>query len=1110
MAYGNPVSTGLLIFPSDSGNLKKLQIQGMSMYILSTVLSQLVMTLRGSRFPGGLGAMLIEILPFLRGIASDLQNSLGDESPKLIPTVMVAYALTSFLIGAVFILLGTLKAGRLVAYFPKTVLTGVIGGIGVSLFILGLELPLPPSSPGLTLSSSGAVLFGAEHLALLCASCVPAFLLSFSIRSDLLRRSSFGLTRHPYYIPLYFVVIPIVFWIVIAIMRKTDQQGRAMLVTSGWLFQIENPGEGQYGPGPSWIYWHLFDFNNVEIQALKSAIANIVLVVIIGVLNLPIYVPALGYSLRVPVNMNYEFIGQGVANLLAGLAGTVPNVLQLSYSLFFTRAGGGRIEAAVVTCLTLGFLFISSIVLPYVPTVLASTLVLFLGIELIMEAVWESTKSLPLAEWVVVMTTLIACIFLGYAPGFGVGVAAAALIYLLFGVVDTRARLTSLDEEAGLLETASSRPEHGTTGKTSASSSSVDREPGPLSTTDSLKSNEHRRETDGRAPRASHVPQELESPKRPNHCVIRLAGYIFFATIPSLEHTFNLMQRASIRYDIIILDMTRVCRIETAAAEFLERTFQEITGSHLLILAGVPEKSAVHADLQRSGLPIDFEPPHLTRLSRDIVPSHAIAFESLAQAVQWISFPAQIAPDTGFRSKEDAIEALNRLRTADALLQTLLPSTIDVGVTNRSVGSSTLLEMVASAGGQVRRYECGHLITVQDACIIYIIQGGISVPIDKDKPVESARPSLRALVQSCVRRLYSIMGPVYSRFLRAEQSPNLAIKRSFGPGQSIAVVQARCKDLPAGAVPPSHTDQLKVSSDQACWTLEIRKNSTSLVDGASGTGLQVSMFELHAVMDKFIISQDVTNMLPKMQVVVMAAYNVDNTGENASVTKFCQDAASATLAELSAYPNAQSHPRIALYRDTLKAACNLSAKKFPQSHESLYKRLLKEQGPLRPINPLVDFYNAISIKRGVTAGAFDLGELQTRSTAPLELRLSSSSTPGDTFRALDAGEGAPAAAVPPGELVYAQGTTVLTRQLAWRQAAEGLVTAATRNVIFVSEVFHGGEQEGATGVTPSGLSASVAEDFADGLKRFFGVEAQATVLGKGAGVSSVSVENAFS
>ncbi len=105
--------------------------------------------------------------------------------------------------------------------------------------------------------------------------------------------------------------------------------------------------------------------------------------------------------------------------------------------MFFTRAGGGRLEAGIVTILTFVFFLVSSLVIPYVPTVLASTLVLFLGIELTLEAVWESAKTHHFTEWLVVMTTLIACTFLGYAVGFGVGIGAATVIYLFWGFRDT-------------------------------------------------------------------------------------------------------------------------------------------------------------------------------------------------------------------------------------------------------------------------------------------------------------------------------------------------------------------------------------------------------------------------------------------------------------------------------------------------------------------------------------------------------------------------------------------------------------------------------------------------------------------------------------------------
>lgn len=73
------------------------------------------MTLGGSLFPGALGAMLIEVLPFMRGVASDIRNALGDDNPAVVPTVMVAYSLSSFLIGIVFLVLGALGLGRFVS-----------------------------------------------------------------------------------------------------------------------------------------------------------------------------------------------------------------------------------------------------------------------------------------------------------------------------------------------------------------------------------------------------------------------------------------------------------------------------------------------------------------------------------------------------------------------------------------------------------------------------------------------------------------------------------------------------------------------------------------------------------------------------------------------------------------------------------------------------------------------------------------------------------------------------------------------------------------------------------------------------------------------------------
>ncbi len=71
------------------------------------------MTFGGSLFPAVLAAMLIEILPFLRDIASDIRDALGDDNPAFIPTIMVTYTMTSFLVGIIFLIPTALKAGLL-------------------------------------------------------------------------------------------------------------------------------------------------------------------------------------------------------------------------------------------------------------------------------------------------------------------------------------------------------------------------------------------------------------------------------------------------------------------------------------------------------------------------------------------------------------------------------------------------------------------------------------------------------------------------------------------------------------------------------------------------------------------------------------------------------------------------------------------------------------------------------------------------------------------------------------------------------------------------------------------------------------------------------------
>ncbi|KAI5305011.1 hypothetical protein KEM56_005505 [Ascosphaera pollenicola] len=442
-------SAGLLVFPpvQESPAFGNLQAQAVAIYVMSTIVSQLVLTLGGSKFPGALGGMLVEVLPFLRALASDIQGVMGKDNPKLVPTVVVAYAMTSVLIGLAFSILGLLRLGWTVEYIPTTVLNGTIAALGLSLFVSGLQLTVPPTAPPLTFGSVQEVLLSQEHIPLLFASVLPAIALCVTTRVSWLIRALRGITEHPLYVSSFMLMIAVVFWVVAASCGLANSAGMDDLAAKGWLFTVDAATKNQSGLGNAWNYFKLFDFSMVEWSAMKAGIGNIVLLVLITVLNLPIYIPAMGLLLKQPgfINMNWELLGHGISNILSGLVGSLPNLIVLSSSRLFTFAGGGRPEGLATTFLTLVTFFCSGRLLRVLPTIMAAVLVCYCALELMIEALWCTAHELLWTEWLIAVGTMLACTFIGFLQGFALGMASAVIMYCLWNFIDMRATRVRID-----------------------------------------------------------------------------------------------------------------------------------------------------------------------------------------------------------------------------------------------------------------------------------------------------------------------------------------------------------------------------------------------------------------------------------------------------------------------------------------------------------------------------------------------------------------------------------------------------------------------------------------------------------------------------------------
>ena len=118
------------------------------------------------------------------------------------------------------------------------------------------------------------------------------------------------------------------------------------------------------------------------------------------------------------------------------------------------------------------------------------------------------------------------------------------------------------------------------------------------------------------------------------------------------------------------------------------------------------------------------------------------------------------------------------------------------------------------------------------------------------------------------------------------------------------------------------------------------------------------------------------------------------------------------------------------------------------SIEALLKRVSQGR-EFRPINPLVDLYNSISLSYALPCGGEDLAAIQG------DLHLGKAKG-GEAFFPLGAEEDAPAL---PEEIIYYDEAGAVCRSLNWREAQRTMLTEGTRDAVLVIEAINPNQKE---------------------------------------------------
>ncbi|TFK51603.1 hypothetical protein OE88DRAFT_1629548 [Heliocybe sulcata] len=407
------VSYGMIIFPA-SGVFADMGLgpTGVSMFFVSAIVSQLVYSAGGSGFAGANGSMMIEVVPFFHILATSIAHQIGPDKPhEIIATTLVAFALSSVLTGLTFLLLGFLRLGLLIGFFPRHILVGCIGGVGVFLIITGLTVSTHLPS-ALTLPTLRALFLSTHNLSL----WAPAFGLAVLLRVVTQR------WRGQLVFPMYFIAIPILFYTTVLSARLD----LPTLRRDGWLFDVEASQEGW------WAFYRYYNLRNTQLPPLISTLPTQFALLFFNILHPPLNVPALAVSLDIDVDTNKELVGHGYSNLLAGLLGTVPNYLVYVNTLLFYRVGGDtRVAGFMLAAATAVLLVVGTGPIAYIPVMVVGALIFVLGIDLVKEAVWDTRRRVSRFEYITIVSIMVVMTVWDFVMGVLFGIVVSCFFFVL-------------------------------------------------------------------------------------------------------------------------------------------------------------------------------------------------------------------------------------------------------------------------------------------------------------------------------------------------------------------------------------------------------------------------------------------------------------------------------------------------------------------------------------------------------------------------------------------------------------------------------------------------------------------------------------------------------
>lgn len=338
-------------------------------------------------------------------IAKDILQGPATNQAGLLPTILVFLFGSAVLCGVLIYLCGRLHWGRYVRYIPHPVVGGFLAGTGYLLLAGGWKMLVGKNF---------------YHTTPADLAVVPVLGWLFALGTGLALLTATRVSKHFLVIPAVLAAGVLVFHAVLFATGWSPGEARA----AGLLLPPLNAGDWQtpFSQPFGEVRWDLLLAHGQDFAAMT-------LVVLVTIL---LNATSLDLATGREADFDRELKALGVANILGGLAGGLVSVNSFNRSLLNYRAGANSPWAARICAgLVLGAALFTPGAVSLLPRPVLTGLVLYLGVSLLVNWLWDARRELPVSDYLTVVAILVIVGAFGIVPGVLMGVVIASLNFVV-------------------------------------------------------------------------------------------------------------------------------------------------------------------------------------------------------------------------------------------------------------------------------------------------------------------------------------------------------------------------------------------------------------------------------------------------------------------------------------------------------------------------------------------------------------------------------------------------------------------------------------------------------------------------------------------------------